>query len=497
MQARNHPNFYAILVKMPSFPVKGALAEKWIRHGDRTALPNSQTSGVPIGRMPVGLMLQSEPQRIGLLATLMGIYLFMHVLPFAEVTTVHFHLRVPIVAAMCALITLASPFTARLQRFFEASLGVPWVLMAIPFFLASVLGLYPRASTSFIAGYLIRFQAMPILICAIVVTTRQVRHIIFWIIGAHVAALLLCAKFGQLMDGRLCIPGYDYQNPNDLALCLIFGSCFVLLLFFLRSFMAKLLAFGILGVSVLFVARTASRAGLVGLVIMAIALVVSSSPTSRILILASTPMAAVLLALMLPHGTWQRLSMITLNPRAEYLKVDDDELRRAVESQMARMNLQQRAFEIAIRHPVLGVGPLMFADAADSMVREQTGRKSSWQNPHNVYLQIAAETGIPALILYVTCMVLSVRLNYRSAKACRGVPEHQSTYAQSVCLLVATVTFAIGILFSNFAFTSLFPILVGLTAANALAVRREVQERKDEGLAMPHPSGPRAALVGR
>jgi O-antigen ligase len=470
--------------------------QKLTANSARRALPGTQESAPVFDGRLSGLAAGNEQNRIGLFVTLMGIYLFMHVLPFAEVTAVHFNLHIPIVAAMCALVTLISPFTFRLQRFFGTSVALPWTLLAVPLFLASIFGIYPRLSTSFISGYLCRFHVMPLLICASVVTTKQVRHIMLWIIGAHAVALLICWKYGQSADGRLFVPGYDYQNPNDLALCIIFGACFALLLLFLRSFMAKVVALGMLAISILDVARTASRAGLVCLVIMAIALFVTSAASVRVFLVAVTPLAVVLLAWMVPHGTWMRFSMITLHPQEEYFNTNDEELRRAVESQMARMNLQERAIEIAIRHPLLGVGPEMFADAVDVLVRERTGRKSGWQNPHNVYLQIAAETGIPALILYVTCMVLCVKLNYQSLKACRGAVEHRMAYAQSVCLLAATLTFAIGILFSNFAFSSHMPILVGLTAANALAVKEELRKRKDEVVAIPRPYGSQPALVG-
>jgi O-antigen ligase len=477
---------------MPRFLARDVPAKQAIHDGGPAALlshARKATSVSAIARMQPAIASPSEPDRIGLLVTLMGIYLFMHVMPFAEVSAVHFHLHVPIVAFMCAMLTLMSPFTLRLQRFFESSIAVPWMLMAILFFLASAFGFYPRMSISFITGYLGRFHIMPVLICAIVVTTRQVRHIIFWIIGAHVAALLLCAKYGQLADGRLFIPGYDYQNPNDLALCLIFGACFVLFMFFPRSPIGKLVGLAILAVTIVFVARTGSRGGFVCLIILAVALFITSSRSVRLLVVATAPLAMVLLIVVLPHGTWLRLSKITLNPQDEYFNTGDEELRRAVESQMARMNLQHRAVELAVRHPLLGVGPLMFADASDSLVRAQTGKKSSWQNPHNVYLQIAAETGIPALILFITCMVLCLRLNYRSVEVCRGAAEHKAAYGQSLCLLLATLTFAIGILFSNFAYASYMPILIGVTAANALAVKKEIQTTQDENSVAPSPQG--------
>ena len=420
--------------------------------------------------------LESEKNRIGLMATVLGIYLFMHVMPFAEVAVIYLHLRIPIVALMCGLVSVMAAFTMRLPQFFHSRLAVPWTVLVFLYFLASVFGYHPRYSLSFITGYALRFHVMPLLICAIVVNTRQVRRIFFWIIGAHAMTLLFCWKFGELSDGRLVIPNLDFQNPNDLALSLTFGTAITVFLSYAPSLPARFFSLGLIAISIMQIVRTGSRSASLCLIGMALAFFIYSPARVRIGLLAATPLVVALLSVAVPYATWVRLSKILVNPEREYATTVDENLRSAIESQMARTALQKRAIELALRHPLLGVGPLMFADAADVLVKTETGRKSSWQSTHNVYLEIASEAGIPALIFYVSVMVLCITSNYRSIKLCRGRPEQKTVKAQSFCLSLATVALAIGNFFCNITFSPLLPMLVGLTVANGRALEKELEQ---------------------
>jgi len=204
-----------------------------------------------------------------------------------------------------------------------------------------------------------------------------------------------------------------------------------------------------------------------------------SSVGVRFAMLASCPILVIMLSMLVPAGAWTRLSTIVANPETEYAKTTDENLRHALESQMARQSLQKRAIRLALEHPLFGVGPLMFADEADVLVRQETGRKSGWQGTHNVYLQVASEAGIPALILYLANIVLCVTTSYRSVKLCRGIPEYRSAHAQSLGLLLVVVGYAINIAFCNVLFESHLSMLVGLTAANMMAIKREIMPRVD------------------
>jgi O-antigen ligase len=422
---------------------------------------------------------RQDDNRIGVMVVLIGLYLFMHVVPFAEILVVYLHIRIPLVALMWGLVSVMALFTLRLPHFFQSPVAIPWMGLLVMLVLASVFGSYPSYSTSFILGYASRFHVIPLLICATVLTTRQVRHVIFWMIGAHLLALLICWKYGQLADGRLSVPDIDFQNPNDLALVLMFGTCLLLLLVYLRSFVAKLFCLGMVGISVIYILRTGSRAGFVCLTIVGISVFMFASVRVRIALLAAAPSLAMILILVIPHSIWSRLSLIATDTRAEYSSTVDEDLRRAIESQVARTNLQKRAINLTLKHPLLGVGPLMFADAADAVSRLESGKKTAWQGTHDVYLQIASEAGIPALIFYVWSILLCIKLNYQSMKLCRGMPGHRMSEAQSFCLLQTTVAFGVGIFFCNFTFGPQLPMLIGLAAANALAVRKEVSLRSD------------------
>jgi O-antigen ligase len=63
--------------------------------------------------------------------------------------------------------------------------------------------------------------------------------------------------------------------------------------------------------------------------------------------------------------------------------------------------LWRLAFELAMQHPLLGVGPLHFAHYGATL--------GTAAHPHNWVLQIASEWGFPAL----TCLILGLALAYR------------------------------------------------------------------------------------
>jgi O-antigen ligase len=198
-------------------------------------------------------------------------------------------------------------------------------------------------------------------------------------------------------------------------------------------------------------------------------------------VLASLALAAVLFNL--SQSTLDRLSLIIVNP-AE-VAIPTTAAGSAVSSQLTRIQLQKRAFELTLRHPLLGVGAEMFEDAVDSMVREETGRKSGWQDAHNTYLQVAAENGIPAAILFVATMIMTFTTNLRAYRLCGRDPALADARPQSLCLLMATLVYGFGIVFSNSLYASHLPVLLGLSAANSLALERQRQSRRAAAARVP------------
>src|SRR4051794_38031437 len=100
-----------MLWKMPDFPASGVAATgKWAHNGGPRMLPT--------GAGLTAISHQIDANRVGLMATVLGIYLFMHVVPFAEVQAVFLHIHAPSVALMCGIVIVMAAFTFRLTDFF-------------------------------------------------------------------------------------------------------------------------------------------------------------------------------------------------------------------------------------------------------------------------------------------------------------------------------------------------------------------------------------------
>lgn len=98
-------------------------------------------------------------------------------------------------------------------------------------------------------------------------------------------------------------------------------------------------------------------------------------------------------------------------------------------SVQARVELARIAIEMALNHPLLGVGPMHFAFPANEF----------GAHPHNFWLQLAAEWGVmAATIVGLVVALLAVRL-LRAARAARDDTRSSSLIAASLAALVIWV----------------------------------------------------------
>jgi O-antigen ligase len=236
---------------------------------------------------------------------------------------------------------------------------------------------------------------------------------------------------------------------------------------------------GLLSVPVflLYILKTGSRADLLTMIVLALLASFFSPPKWRIALLVGLPVIAGGVFVAVPYETRARLISV-FSSSSSLEASNSDEIRRAADSTNARTELQKRAFQLALTHPLLGVGATNFEDAVEDMVQATLHMKSGWQVAHNTYLQIAAENGYPAFICYVWVLISVLKTNYkcfRLASGKDGVPE---AVAPSFALMMMTVMFMVCTTFSNNSFDPHFNFLVGLTAANFLAIQREQAQQK-------------------
>jgi O-antigen ligase len=279
---------------------------------------------------------------------------------------------------------------------------------------------------------------------------------------------VLCRKYGELDSaGRFCILGTSLGNPNDLALNLLFGAGFLSILLVNSSKLKRLVCGVCILISLYFVLKTGSRANFLTLCFALLVAFKFASARTRMTMAAAGVAVALLMAAAIPKHTWTRLTTFTTASQEEL--AGDRHLSGAIGSTEARKQL--RAVKLTLQYPIFGVGPRMFVYALNDFMKTEGFHKGTWQHPHNTYLDISSETGLVGLGLYVSCILWCLRTNYRSAMACRLRPDLQPAMAQSYCLLFASVVFAFGTLFCSIPYVGQMPFLLGLSAANWLALR--------------------------
>ena len=409
---------------------------------------------------------------MGILGTLLALYVLMHTVPIAEVINIYTGIDLKLAVITGVLVTAGAAFSGHILRFLQAPGAKLWVILLVLFFVATPFSVYRRESAMFVLEYAVRFHVFPFLICAIAMKTRDVGKIINWAGVATIILVALCLRFGEIVDGRLIVPGASLANPNDLGFWLLISSAYMMSWMLVGSRTRRVIALLTFPAAMYYILKTGSRGDFV-ILILAILVCLAIAPR-RVKLVGGTLVAAgsLVLAALLPASVWTRMSTITLDARQE-LRLHP-ELAAELGSQVARIELQERAIQLIWENPLFGVGPVEFVNAMEEMVQRQTGRKSTWQSAHNVYLQIAAENGIPAGIVYVICILICLRTNYRIYRNKQWVYHARM---QAMTLFMASIVFAGGVFFVNFAYESFLPILIGLTAANYLALRDEYPPR--------------------
>ena len=408
------------------------------------------------------------------ITALLGVYLVMNVLPISDVLITYVGLGLPVVVITGAILTALLPSVGQIGRFWSAPIAKPWMALAALMCLAAVFGDYPGLSVPFIAEIAIRFHVLPFYCCAIAVNPRGVRQLLTWMARGTVLLLILCAAYGEVTGGRLALPSTQLVNPNDLAFTILFGLPCLLFLLLSGSLFSRVLALVTLPLALYYILQTGSRSTFVTLVVLTVAMVKLLSGRGRVVTVMIAGILGVSMLAVVPGETWTRLTLIVTDPLQTETEVEDTRLLGALVSQAARMELQKRAAEVSLRNPVIGVGPLMFDNAVDQMVRQETGEKSTWQGAHNTYLSLAAENGLPALLLYVVCLALCLKMNYSVYRSCRNDPAQSENLTQSLCLILMTIGYCVDVLFSDKAYSAHASVLVGLSAANYLAIRAEL-----------------------
>jgi O-antigen ligase len=275
-------------------------------------------------------------------------------------------------------------------------------------------------------------------------------------------------------------------------LVLLIGLALSLLTFQTSGRLGKIVSLVvILGVGAT-IARSGSRGGFVGLVVVGLSLLFMMNTVPMAKRLLTVGAIGIALSLAAPAGYWQQMETI-LEPTEDYNWTDVD----------GRKEVAKRGVSYMSRFPVFGLGINNFA-RAECFLEEKgtahvpgTGRRCT--PPHNTWLQAGAELGVPGLAMWLVLTLGSVigmnRLRRKLPKGWkRGTPEERFLYLSTIYIAVAMISFMATSTFLSFAWADIVYVLAALIGGVYHSVSVKLYEDRfvNGGVpAVPSPRGRR------
>lgn len=347
-------------------------------------------------------------------------------------------------------------------------IGKYWLFFLMFMLLSTPLSVWRGGSVTFLMNYVPRAYILLYYICAFVVSLRQIRIMFMTLVLTNVLLLFSCMKFGTSGDvERFYIPGsMFYANANDLALALVLAITYFMYVLRTGMVLTRVAAGVCILISTLYLLKTGSRGCTLALLFLFATIVWASK--KRMLVIALAAPFVLLATILAPSASLHRIMLFTFNSSTVGAK--DTEDLSALGSQVQRQQLFRRSVRMTLTHPLLGVGPNMFA-VADSGEYAKKGQWAVWLGTHNSYTQVSSECGIPAFFCYAAVLVLSTRIVFRLYRRTRDSvdPQQRQIAALAFSTFAGLIVYAVGTTFFHMAYTGGLPILAGtaLTLQNA------------------------------
>ena len=253
--------------------------------------------------------------------------------------------------------------------------------------------------------FLVRL-VMFVLVTVIMTSSRHLERLVSTLLVANVGLLITAAlvRSGAFGEERITISqnfertGALVQNPNELAFTLTTMLTLAIMTFLrARSLLVRTLVLALAAADLFFIMATLSRSGFISLCVVLAFLVFKL--TSNVRAVAVILVLVLCGALMVPDALFERFGKI-------------DQVRDVDRFQIMRVGLA-----MSMDHPLLGVGlgnyvPVFSSYNVSNMKREAPA--------HNMYLDLAAQMGIPALLLYLTVLAITWRGLWRMESRMRA-----------------------------------------------------------------------------
>ncbi|MDP9113959.1 MAG: O-antigen ligase family protein, partial [Acidobacteriota bacterium] len=322
-----------------------------------------------------------------------------------------------------------------LGRVLRSRLSYSWIGLAIWMALSVPLSYWPGGSIPVVLSYLVAQLPMLLIIGGLVLTWQECKLVLITITLAC-AVNVLSGKFFIVnpdTDSRFSLELGTIGNANDLTAHFLYVLPLVISVLLISDgkWIRRILCVGILGYGLYFCAATGSRGGLVGFAAACTFILIRAPGRVRIGALAATAAVFLIALAVLPQSLLQRYSTLFTNDST------DSE---AIESTAARTHLLKASIRFTMEHPLLGVGPGEFSDYEASVAKVE-GTRAGWQVTHNAYTQLSSESGIPALLFYLTSIVMTFRTFGRVYRVAGARPKLRSMAIACFCCQLSMVGF--------------------------------------------------------
>jgi O-antigen ligase len=280
---------------------------------------------------------------------------------------------------------------------------------------------------------------------------------------AALAAAILSFFFGRSIDGRIALTAGSFGDPNTFALSLILGLPF----WWYKASQSK--AFGkilcLLATAPILVSfgRAGSRAGLLALVVMVLAVLFLSEIKQKVAIASIALVALAASAVFLPGYIKARFVTIFQQHSSDLDEESRERLKADIDSSGERQKLLEQSVHMTFEHPLFGVGPGVFRQEAWNERKAKQQSAGQMLVSHNTYTQISSELGVPGFLFFMGAALSSLLYSlsdFRRIKKTNPLVSQASLYTFS-----SLAALGFGIFFLSIGYSFLLTAMFGLAAA--------------------------------
>ncbi len=386
-------------------------------------------------------------------------------------------LHLTLTLGICAVIAYAWALVSRRMQFVWSAeltcvfLLTSWFCLGVPF------AFWHHGSYDLLSQIWVRTFLFFLLLTQTLTTVSRVRRILWAVVFselvASVASLLMQGNPALQVGGRFVGVNRGLLGWNFLGITLSVTLPYLAYLYMSRR---SRLSTGILIVAIastmwMFV-LTASRGGFLGIIFSAVLtwwFVLRGSGRGR-LVTVLIALSFVVSVAKAPGAFWERVETIW----SDSSTVSNATAASAEESTRGRLALLQMSLIVALQNPVLGVGVGNFS------VYTGYNRMGpyAWYGTHNSFTQLAAEAGIPALLIFLWMLYAMFRHSREISRMFAGDEENADLWLLARASTVSVAALVFNGFFAHIAYDYLFYYVAGITAA-LWAIGRRIRPQED------------------